>query len=364
MTPINLVELALDPAETDEVLGAMRAVLERGWFVLGPEVRSFEEELATAGQVAEAVGVASGTDALTLGLLGLGIGPGDEVIVPAFTAFPTAVAVLQAGATPVLADVRADQPHLAPDAALAQVTDRTRAVILVHLYGIAADVVPWLDTLGPRSIHLIEDCAQAQGAVLPDGRPVGSAGAFGALSFYPTKNLAGLGDGGALVTSDTALAQEVRAWRSHGERAVRYRHELPARNSRLDDLQAAALRIRLAALPARVERARAISERYAAGLDGLLPYAAHGSSGAPHLAVVRCPDPESLIAHLAAHEIASGRHYPYPLDVQPALSELATSPTPNAHDWASSCVSLPLHRRLSEDDVDRVVAAVGSWAGP
>jgi dTDP-3-amino-3,4,6-trideoxy-alpha-D-glucose transaminase len=362
VTAIPLVDLALEPAEVDAALAAMRRVMERGWFVLGPEVRAFEEELAAATDVAAAVGVASGTDAITLGLRALGIGPGDEVVVPAFTAFPTAVAVMEAGATPVLADVDADRPHLSLDAALAAITPRTKAVILVHLYGIAADVRPFADALADRGIHLVEDCAQAQGALLPDGRPVGSAGAFGILSFYPTKNLGALGDGGAVVTQDTALAAEVQAWRSHGERHERYRHDLPARNSRLDDIQAAVLRLRLAALPTHLDRTRALSARYAAGLAGVLPYAAHGAAGAPHLAVVRTGDPAALAADLAAHEIASGRHYPYPLGAQPALAEVPRAATPNAEAWAAECVSLPLHPRLAEADVDRVVSAVAAWA--
>lgn len=360
--PVALVDLSLDADEIDDTLVAIRPVLERGWFVLGPEVVEFEAELASTIGVTSAVGVGSGTDAISLGLRALGIGSGDEVIVPAFTAFPTAAAVLDSGATPVLADVLAERPHLALDRALDQITPRTRAVILVHLYGIAADSLAWRDALTPRGIHLIEDCAQAQGALLPNGQPVGSIGVFGAFSFYPTKNLGALGDGGAVVTSDIALADEVRSWRSHGERRERYWHELPAGNSRLDDVQAAVLRRRLAALPARLERTRAISERYRAGLAGLIPYAAHAEHDAPHLAVVRTRDPDRLAERLASHRIGSGRHYPHALGAQPALSTTVRAVTPEADAWASSCLSLPLHPRLSDTDVDRVIEVIAEWA--
>lgn len=363
MSRIELVALALDDQEVEESLAAVRRVMERGWFVLGPEVTAFEEELALACGTDHAVGVASGTDALTLGMQALGIGSGDEVIVPAFTAFPTAVAVLQAGATPVLVDVGTDRPHLDLEAARSAITPRTRAVVLVHLYGIPADVGPWVELASDAGIHLIEDCAQAQGATLPDGRPVGSAGVFGAFSFYPTKNLGALGDGGALVTGDPRIAEEVRAWRSHGERGTRYRHELPARNSRLDDLQAAVLRLRLAALPEVVARTRALSDRYAASLPASLSYSHHGSGGAPHLAVVRVADPTAFSAHLAERSIATGRHYPLALDAQPALAAVPRCPAPRAAAWAASCVSLPLHRHLEPDDIDRVVAAIEDAPG-
>lgn len=368
MTPIHLVELSLDEDEVHATLAAMQRVLERGWFVLGPEVSAFEEELAESVGAAAAVGVGSGTDALVLGLRALGIGPGDEVVIPAFTAFPTAAAVLEVGATPVMVDVTDDVPLLDLDATLSQLTERTKAVVLVHLYGIVADAEAFERALTARGVELIEDCAQAQGGTLASGRAVGSAGRFGAYSFYPTKNLAAVGDGGAVVTSDLELADEVRSWRSHGERSVRYRHELPARNSRLDDLQAAVLRLRLGRLAADLDLKRSISNRYAAELAPSLRYSAHGATGAPHLAVVRCrgdelPGPIALASRLADHEIASGRHYPISLPHQPALQAHATAATPNADAWASECLSLPLHRRLTDRDVDRVIDATNDWLG-
>jgi dTDP-4-amino-4,6-dideoxygalactose transaminase len=355
---ISLVDLRVDGDEQRAVLDAVEQVLERGWFLLGPEVRGFEEELAASTDTKHAVGVASGTDAISLGLLAMGIGPGDEVIVPGFTAFPTAAAVLQIGAAPVLVDVEHDRPLLSIDAAVASVTDRTRAVIVVHLYGIAADAARFIDAFAPRGVAVVEDCAQAQGAMLPNGRPVGSAGALGAYSFYPTKNLGALGDGGAIVTNDGVLASEARAWRSHGERAERYLHELPARNSRLDDIQAAALRIRLRRLPHEVERRRAISNRYESGFGAKVPYASHGDNGAPHLAVIRVDDPDAVATGLHARGIDTGRHYPRALADQPALSHVRVTDATASRAWAASCLSLPLHRRMTDEDVDRVIDAV------
>lgn len=360
MRRLEFDDLTLDPHDHDVVLRAIERVITRGQFILGPEVAAFESELAATTGVTHAVGVGSGTDALILGLRCLGIGPGDEVIIPAFTAFPTAAAVLDVGATPVITDVESRRPHLDLDLTLSAITSRTRAVILVHLYGVPADTRPFIEAITPLGISLIEDCAQAQGATLPSGEPVGSAGAFGALSFYPTKNLGGIGDGGAIVTNDAALASEARSRRAHGERGRRGIHELSARNSRLDEVQAAVLRIRLGSLRDRVDHARRLSERYRVSLPDSLEYVDHGQTGAPHLAVIRTvkPTPVELAAHLDCDGIASRRHYERSLRDQPALASHRGSPTPNALQWSSSCLSLPLHRWMRPTDVDRVVEAV------
>jgi dTDP-4-amino-4,6-dideoxygalactose transaminase len=361
--PIRLVDLRVTPGHIGEELDAVRRVLERGWFVLGPEVTAFEAALARSTGVAHAVGVGSGTDALILGLRALGIGPGDDVIVPSFTAFPTAAAVLEVGARPLLVDVEADRPLLDLNAAAAARSARTKAVILVHLYGVTADTQAFVDVFGRAGIHVVEDVAQAHGARLADGRPAGSVGVFGALSFYPTKNLGAAGDAGAVVTSDDALAAGVSAWRSHGEVRERYVHELPARNSRLDDLQAALLHLRLADFDHAIARRRELSGMYERGLPAGLRYTDHGAGGAPHLAVVRSAHRESLADALAAVDIQTGRHYPRPLHEQPALKDVAlATPAPNATGWAAECLSLPLHLGLSDFDVARVIRAVCEWS--
>lgn len=364
-TRIPLVDLTLNGDDLETTDEAIRRVLRRGWFILGPEVEAFEAALAESCRRKWAVSVASGTDALILGLLALGIGSGDEVIVPAMTAFPTAAAVVQVGATPVFVDIEEDRPLLDLVATVNALTSRTRAVILVHLYGIPADASAFVAELRNHDIALIEDCAQAQGAVLPDGPPVGSAGRFAALSFYPTKNLGALGDGGAVVTDDEHLAREIRAWRSHGERGARYRHELPARNSRLDDIQAAVLALRLAYLPAAIDRRRSISNRYEAALRAPADYAAHGSGGAPHLAVVRSGKRDRLAVALGAAGIETGVHYPLSLHEQPALRSLGRAVGgANATAWARTCISLPLHPSLTDEAVNTVIEAVLANVSP
>lgn len=364
MTSISLTDLHLDLDEKRAVLAAIERVMDRGWFVQGPEVDAFEADLASSLGAEQSVGVGSGTDALILGMRSLGIGPGDEVVVPGFTAFPTVAAVLETGATPVLADVDPDRPTLSLESALSAVTSRTRAVILVHLYGLAADAPGFAQQLQPHGVHLIEDCAQAQGSILPSGQHAGTVGSFGAFSFYPTKVVGALGDGGALVSADMDLATAVRGWRSHGELGQRYLHELPARNSRLDDLQAAVLRVRLARLEDRLRRLRAISARYADGLEGLVDYVRHGPLDAPHLAVARLQLPSSVdqvAATLAAEGIQTGRHYPLPLEDQPALQGVVRrTPNPNSRRWAASCLSLPIHEHLTDTDVDRVIDATAA----
>lgn len=361
--PITLVDLRVQSHELEEITTAVAAVLERGWFILGPEVEAFEAELAQASGRLHAVGLASGTDALIVGLRALGVGPGDQVVVPNMTAFPTAAAVVETGATPLLVDVEDDRPLLDLHATLGALTPQTRAVVLVHLYGACADATAFAAALADRGIALVEDCAQAQGATLPSGKPVGTAGAFGAFSFYPTKNLAAVGDAGAVVTDDPALASEIRAWRSHGERGRRYHHELPARNSRLDDVQAAVLRLRLQRLAANVARRRQLSALYERHLPPQLRYVSHGDGGAPHLAVVAAERRDELASHLAGQGIGTGCHYPEALSEQPALRGLARlAGGDHAIGWARSCLSLPLHLGLTDDDVLAVAAAVSDWA--
>ncbi|WP_421121245.1 DegT/DnrJ/EryC1/StrS family aminotransferase [Aquihabitans daechungensis] len=352
---IRLVELAeRDP--DGSLTAAVGDVLASGRFLLGSRLEALEVALARSCSVRRAVGVGSGTDALALGLTALGIGPGDEVIVPAFGAFPTAAAVVAVGARPVLVDVEDDRPHLDRDAALAALGPRTRAVILVHLYGIPADAEGWRSDLEPRGIHLIEDVAQAQGALLGDGRPAGSVGTFGALSFYPTKNLGAAGDGGAVLTDDVELAERIVLLRNHGIDGDH--HLVAARNSRLDEVQAAILALRLADLGTAIERRRAVSDRYASSLPLDARYVVHGPGGAPHLAVVRPSDPDGLLAHLARMGIESRRHYPVPIPSQPPFAGDDHAPHPSARRWAEQALSLPLHPGIALEQVDEVSAAV------
>ncbi len=364
---VRFADLRRSPAELEREIDAVRRVAERGVYVLGPEVAALEADLARTSGTAHVVGVASGTDALSLGLTALGIGPGDEVIVPAFTAFATAAAVIDAGATPVLVDVEPHRPHLDLERARDAVTRRTRAAVLVHLYGAPADAAAWVAAFAPLGIEIVEDCAQAQGATLDDGRPVGSIGRFGALSFYPTKNLGGAGDGGAVLTDDPDLAERVRWWRNHGTDGQGPLHRVPARNSRLDEVQAALLRVRLEGLDHAVASRRATCARYREAFPADLDVDPidHGPGGAPHLAVVRTTDPASVAEFLGRAAIESRRHYPIALIDQPGLRGRASGgDAPNARAWAASCLSLPLHPRLDTAEVDRVVLAVTDATRP
>ncbi|HEX5501408.1 MAG TPA: DegT/DnrJ/EryC1/StrS family aminotransferase [Thermomicrobiales bacterium] len=358
-------------AQRPAIDAAVQRVLASGWFVLGAEVAAFEREFAAWLGVTHCVGVANGTDALELALRALDIGPGDEVIVPAMTAAFSALAVSRAGATPVFADVDAATATLDPAATAARITPRTRAVMPVHLYGGAADLAG-LDALAERhGLALIEDAAQAHGATW-QGRRVGGFGRFGAFSFYPSKNLGAYGDGGAVVTNDAALADRVRRLR-HGGQAGRYEHVEIGINSRLDELQAAILRVRLAVLDADNGARRALAARYAAGLTDtglVLPRTLPGATHVYHLYAVRVParhpagERAALIAHLRAHDVGTGLHYPTPVHLQPAYARLGGQPgdCPRAEAWASEELSLPLFPELTCEEQDCVIAAIREWA--
>jgi dTDP-4-amino-4,6-dideoxygalactose transaminase len=250
--------------EGPEITAALQRVLDSGWFVLGREVEAFEHEFAEASGVAHAIGTGNGTDALALILKALGIGPGDEVITTPLSAAYTALAIVMAGATPVFADVDPERMTLDPAFAEREITERTAAILPVHLYGQAADLPRLAALASRRGLALIEDCCQAHLATC-EGQPVGTFGIAGAFSFYPTKNLAALGDGGAVVTRDAQLAERLKRLRNGGQ-TDRYQHVEAGVNSRLDELQAAVLRARLPGLSRRTTARRALAAEYRAGL--------------------------------------------------------------------------------------------------
>src|SRR5687768_2743574 len=259
--PFNALTLGEDaPA----VRAAIDRVVASGWFVLGPEVEAFETEFAAASRVPHAVGVGTGTDAITLVLRALDIGPGDEVITPPLSAAYSALAVMMAGARPVFTDIDPERLTLDPRRVEAAITPRTRALLPVHLYGQAADMRPLEAIAAKHRLALVEDAAQSQLATA-DGRPVGTIGVAAANSFYPTKNLGALGDGGAVLTRDPQIAARVKRLRNGGQTS-RYHHEEPGANSRLDEIQAAILRARLPLLPRWTDRRRAIAAAYRSAL--------------------------------------------------------------------------------------------------
>jgi dTDP-4-amino-4,6-dideoxygalactose transaminase len=349
---------ALVPGEDGAaVRSAIDRVLASGWFVLGPEVDAFESEFARACGALHAVGVGTGTDAITLILRALNIGPGDEVITSPLSAAYSALAILMAGARPVFADIDPRRLTIDPAAAAAAVTPRTRALLPVHLYGQAADMHALEQVAATHQLALIEDACQAHLAS-SDGRPVGTIGIAGAFSFYPTKNLGALGDAGAVVTNDAALAQRIKRLRNGGQTS-RYQHQEFGVNSRLDELQAAVLRARLPFLPDWTTRRRAIAARYRAGLhSSALAVPPELDAGhVYHLFPVLCANRPSFMAQLTAAGVEPLIHYPVPITRQPALASAAPDDCPIADRVCSQVLSLPLYPTLSDESVSRVLDA-------
>jgi len=342
-----------------EIDAAVARVLDSGWFILGPEGEAFERELARALGATDAVAVANGTDALHLGLRALGVGPGDEVVTTSLSAAFTALAIVQAGARPVFVDVDPATLNLDPRAVARAVNPRTRAIVPVHLYGHPADLQPILDLAAERGLAVLEDACQAHGA-LYRGRTVGSIAPLGALSFYPTKNLGALGDGGAVLCRDAEHAARLRRLRNGGQ-SDRYRHEELGVNSRLDEMQAAILRVFLAHLPAWTERRRALASFYLRELEGTglsLPREQAYATAAYHLFVVRHPRRDELARALRDEGVGTLVHYPIPLHRQPAFAAFADAPLPEVERAADEVLSLPLYPELTDGQAAAVVAAV------
>ena len=331
---------ALEPELTE----AITRVLSSGRTLLGPELDAFEAEFAAFTGRRHAVAVASGTDALVLALRVMGIGHGDEVIVPAFTAVPTAAAVCMAGATPVPVDVDPDTAALDEAAARDALTDLTKAIIPVHLYGRPAS----LPHLG---VPVLEDAAQAHGAL------TGGSSTAAAYSFYPTKNLGGIGDGGAVVTDDDDLAEHVRLLRHHGMRE-QYVHDVVATNSRMSEIEAAALRVGLRRLEEQNARRRAIATRYRDAAPGLRWQAGHDDH-VFHLCVARVGARDSF---RAAVPFATAVHYPLTITQQPAYRHLARHACPQAEAWAAQCVTLPCFPEMTDEEVDTVCRGLDAAA--
>lgn len=362
MTPRRIPFLSLEPAEDAAAVdAAIRRVVDRGWFVLGPEVEAFEREFAGASGAAHAAGVGTGTDAIALALRALGIGRGDEVVTTPLSAAYTALAVMMAGARPVFADIDPERLTLDPAAVEAAIGPRTAAILPVHLYGQPADM-PALAALAARHrVAIVEDCCQAHLATCA-GRPVGTFGAAGAFSFYPTKNLGALGDGGAVVTDDAALAERVRRLRNGGQ-TDRYHHAEPGVNSRLDELQAAVLRARLPSLPAWTVRRRRLAAAYRVALAGapVVVPPERDPGHVYHLFPVRSHDRERLCEHLSACGVETLIHYPVPIPRQPALAGEQPADCPIAARVCEDILSLPLYAGLDEEAVAAVAAAVESF---
>lgn len=345
-----------------EILAAVAAVMESQHFVLGPQGAALEQEIAALVGVRAALGCASGSDALMLALMATGIGPGDEVICPTFTFVATAGAVARLGARPVFADIDPLTFTLDSEAVAQAVTSRTRAIVPVHLYGLTADMEPLGEIARRAGAHLIEDSAQALGARYR-GRAAGALGALACLSFYPTKNLGGAGDGGMVLTDDGALAERLAMMRDHGSRR-RYEHEIAGVNSRLDEIQAAILRVKLPRLRHWNQARRARAARYRELLAGLaqvrVPAEPADREHVYHQFAIRCARRDELRQFLRQHGIASEVYYPIPLHLQPAFSHLGyrAGQFPQAEAAAREVLCLPIYPELGEDQQELVAAAI------
>jgi dTDP-4-amino-4,6-dideoxygalactose transaminase len=364
LSPIPVTRLdQADPILLEELLEVVARVARQGAFTMGAELDAFEQEFADYCGSPFSVGVSSGTEALSLALRAMGIGPGDEVIVPTNTFIATAEAVSWVGATPKLVDVDPETHLLTADKVAAAIGPRTRAVIPVHLMGSTVDLDPILHLAGEAGLRVIEDTAQAHGAFHRDRR-VGSLADVGCFSFYPTKNLGGWGDGGAIVTADEEIAQRVRLLRSHGE-SPRYHHRVVGTTARLDALQAALLRVKLRHLDDRNADRRRIGALLREGLGSTsvaLPAPAfEGADHVYHLFIVRSKRREALRAHLERHGVSSAVHYPFPVHRTEAYGAMPEGSLPAAERLAEEICTLPLFPTMSDDDVARVIAAVASF---
>ena len=344
-----------------EIDAAIKRVLESGWYILGEEVDAFEQEYATYCEAKHCVGVANGLDALHLALLALGVGAGDEVIVPSNTYIATWLAVSQCGATPIPVEPDAATYNIDPARIEAAITPRTKVILPVHLYGQPADMEPILAIARKHGLKVLEDGAQAHGARYK-GKRLGAHGDVVAWSFYPGKNLGAYGDGGAITTNDAEIAERIRVLRNYGSR-VKYVNDVRGFNSRLDPIQAAALRVKLKVLDTWNARRSEIASRYQIGLANIgltLPFVPDWAEPAWHLYVVRHPQRDTLHKTLGEEGIGSLIHYPIPPHLQQAYATagFVKGQFPLAEQIAKQCLSLPIGPHLDEAGVSAVIAAL------
>jgi dTDP-4-amino-4,6-dideoxygalactose transaminase len=356
-------------AHKDEIDEAIHRVLDSGWYILGQEVTGFEKEFAAYIGVGNAIGVASGTDALELALRSCGIGPGDGVITVSHTAVATVAAVELAGAIPILVDIDpctyTMDPNRLEDTIKQQGAGRLKAIIPVHLYGHPADMAAIMDIAGRHGLSVIEDCAQSHGAAIGD-RKTGTWGHLSAFSFYPTKNLGALGDGGAVVTNDPALAERLRQLREYGFRE-RYVSHLSGMNTRLDELQAAILRVKLQYLRTENARRLQIARIYGASLSGttlVLPQLHAKVDHVFHLYVVRSTHRDGLKAFLKENSVGTSIHYPVPVHLQPAYHARAVIGRGGLEHTEQVCreiLSLPMYPQMTDEQVQRISHLIARW---
>ncbi len=343
----------------DAMLDAVRRVLDSGWYILGQEVLNFEKSWADCCGVKHGVGVGNGMDALEISLRALNIGPGDEVITTPMTAFATVLAIMRAGASPVLADIDPETALMSLESAKRCLSPKTKAVVLVHLYGQIRDMDRWTQFCEERELFLIEDCAQAHLSSLR-GRFAGSFGVTGAFSFYPTKNLGALGDAGMIVTDDHEVANHAARLRNYGQ-SERYRHPDFGLNSRLDEIHAAMLAVRLKWLRVFTARRQEIAEAYQIGIENVsvrpLAESEERAAHVYHLYVVKSRHRSALQNHLHQHGVQSLIHYPVPIHHQPPCIKIQRDPMGliSSELHSEQCLSLPCHPQMTDSDITHVI---------
>jgi dTDP-4-amino-4,6-dideoxygalactose transaminase len=363
---IQYVDLAANfRAHADHIRVAVERVLQSGWYILGREVTAFEEEFAAYCDVGFGVGVASGTDAVALALKGCGVQPGDEVVTVSHTAVATVAAIEQIGAVPVFVDIDPLTRCMQPDLIASLISEKTRAIVPVHIYGQPSDMPKIMQIAQTHGLKVVEDCAQAHGAEIA-GRKVGSFGDAAAFSFYPTKNLGALGDGGAIVTSTPDIYHRCRALREYGWEK-RYISSVAGVNSRLDELQAAVLRVKLSCLDVENMRRREIAASYSQALQsrGITPPATiPGTEHAMHLYVVECEQRERFEQYLKMAGVATVRHYPLAVHQQPAYSGRirGSMALPVTEHLYQRIVSLPMYPHLSNEQVEYICRLLVSFS--
>ena len=339
----------------EQLDAAYQRVMDSGWFIAGPELEAFESEFAAYSEVKHCIGVGNGLEALHLLLRAYGIGPGDEVIVPSNTFIATWLAVSQCGATPVPVEPDIATHNIDPKLIAAAITNRTRAIMPVHLYGQPADMDPINELASKHGLIVIEDAAQAQGARYKNRR-VGSLGHAAGTSFYPGKNLGAMGDGGAVLTNDDAVASTVRRLRNYGS-TVKYQHDLAGYNSRLDELQAAFLREKLKVLDDWNTKRRLVADQYSSLLEGcdcILPHIPSYAEPVWHLCVIRTGQRDALRAFLDSNGVSTVIHYPIPPHRQACYSDYANHNLPLSDSLASEVISLPISSDLMRVEIEQV----------
>ena len=352
----------------EEILAAVTRVCDSQRFIMGPEITALEGELARLLGIEHTIAVSSGTDALLLALMAIGIGPGDEVVTPVYSFFATAAAIVRLGARPVFVDIEPETFNIDPARIRAAITPRTRAILPVHLFGLSADLDPILAEASRAGVPVVEDAAQAIGAIYKS-RPVGGAGAFGCFSFYPSKNLGAFGDAGLLATNDPALARRARLLRTHGMEPKYYHHVVGA-NFRMDALQAAVLRVKAPHLPGWTEARRANAERYrgmfreaGCGPRLALPGEPPGRRHIFNQFVVCTSDRDGLKRHLDEQGIGNEIYYPVPFHLQPCFADLGyrKGDFPHAERAALKSLAIPIYGELTAEQQQTVVGAVAEF---